>query len=55
MPWGLYTLKYVMHAPVYVHFHHLWLWLVIFSLVVTGLASATMHLVSSTRQKRVAV
>src|SRR5262245_25671590 len=39
IPWGLYTLRYVMHTPVYVHFHHLWLWLVILSLFGTVVVS----------------
>jgi ABC-type multidrug transport system permease subunit len=55
VPWGLYTIQIVMHAPVYVHFHHLWLWLVILSLVVTAIASGTMHAVSFARERREAV
>lgn len=55
IPWGLYTIQIVMHAPVYVHFHHLWLWLVILSLVVTAIASGTMNAVSFARQRREAV
>ena len=55
VPWGLYTIQIVMHAPVYVHFHHLWLWLVILSLVVTAIASGTMHAVSLARERREAV
>lgn len=55
IPWGLYTFQIVMHAPVYVHFHHLWLWLVILSLAVTAIASGTMNAVSFARQRREAV
>jgi hypothetical protein len=55
VPWGLYTIQFVMHTPVYVHFHHLWLWLVILSLAVTAVASGTMHAVSIARVRREAV
>ena len=55
VPWGLFTVQIVMHAPRYVHFHHLWLWLVILSLVVAAIASGTMHIVTFTRQRRAAV
>jgi hypothetical protein len=55
VPWGLFTIQIVMHAPRYVHFHHLWLWLVILSLVVAAIASGTMHVVSFVRQRRAAV
>jgi hypothetical protein len=55
VPWGLYTFQIVMHAPRYVHFHHLWLALVILSLLVTALLSGTMQIVSISRQRRAAV
>ena len=55
VPWGLYTLQIVMHAPLYVHFHHLWLWLVILSLVIGAITSGTIHAVSLARQRRAAV
>jgi hypothetical protein len=55
VPWGLFTFQIVMHAPRYVHFHHLWLALVILSLLITALVSGTMQVVSLARQRRAAV
>ncbi len=44
VPWALFTFQIVMHAPRYVHFHHLWLAAVLLVLVAFGLASGVRHI-----------
>ena len=41
VPWALILTPVVIHVPRYVLFHHLWLWLLVFTLVLVGLSSMT--------------
>ena len=55
VPWALYTTRFVIHVPGYVLIHHLWVWVNILALVAAAAVSATMHVVSIGRRRRVAV
>jgi hypothetical protein len=43
LPWAAYTFTMVMHAPRYVHLHHLWLASVLFLLALVLLVSGAKH------------
>ena len=43
-PWSLFSTMLVVHMPGYTLFHHLWVWLLVFVLIVAGVASSIRQL-----------
>ena len=50
IPWGLYAIQVAMHMPVYVLYHHVWVWLLIVVLTLTALVSGARQIWISIRR-----
>ncbi|UWX03485.1 hypothetical protein H1235_10170 [Pseudoxanthomonas sp. NC8] len=48
-PWAAFSSIFVVHAPVYLHVHLLWTWLVLAVLVVVTVGSAARHVADRMR------
>ena len=48
-PWAMLSSLFVVHAPGYMHFHILWVWAILGTLVITTLISAVAHVATSAR------
>jgi hypothetical protein len=53
-PWALTVTPFVLHMPLYVLFHHLWVWLLILTLIFVALGSMLHQLLMHLRQSRLA-
>ena len=51
-PWALTVTPFVIHMPLYVLFHHLWVWLLVLMLVLSALGSLLRQLLLHVRQSR---
>lgn len=52
VPWALTVTPFVIHMPSYVLFHHLWLWLLVFTLALACLSSMTRNALLGLRRGR---
>src|SRR6266508_2446652 len=52
VPWALTVTPFVIHMPLYVLFHHLWVWLLILMLILAALGSMLHQLLLHLRQSR---
>ena len=52
VPWALTITPFVIHMPLYVLVHHMWLWLLVLALVVVALGSVVHRLILYLRQSR---
>jgi hypothetical protein len=50
--WALTVTPFVIHMPLYVLLHHLWVWLLVVMLVLVALGSMLRHLLLHMRQSR---
>ena len=49
LPWVAFSSMFVVHAPVYLHIHIVWTWLLLAALVLVTFGSAGRHLFNSVR------
>ena len=49
VPWTMFASLFVVHAPGYMHFHILWVWAILGTLVIATLISVVAHAAKSAR------
>ena len=49
LPWVAFSSMFVVHAPVYLHVHIVWTWLLLAVLAIVTIGSAVRHVISSVR------